>query len=392
MRISIVLGPFLPVPPVLGGAVEKVHLLLAEAYVAAGHDVTIMSRQYADLPLHEVVNGVHHIRVRSRDRVRSDLRNFAADLLYSFRVARRLPPSDITVTNSLLLPLVLRRTTAARIYVHVARYPKHQMFLYSRADRLQSISHAVARAIVRQTPGLAGKVVTIGYPVPTAYFQAAKFGARRETILFVGRIAREKGVHLLLKAMRLLSGAKNAAVLGRWKVMIVGPHEAACGGDGPEYLCELRKLAEPLGASCEFVGPVFDQDKLIAMYRASSIFIYPSLAERGEAFGLAPLEAMAAGCAVIVSSLSCFDDFVDDGQNAVKFEHTGPRPETELAEKLARLISDRAERERLASNGALTAGNFRVPAIAARMLADFTLLCRHEPSPTMMVCEHTAVD
>ncbi len=35
MRITILLGPFLPVPPVLGGAVEKVHLLLAETYAAA---------------------------------------------------------------------------------------------------------------------------------------------------------------------------------------------------------------------------------------------------------------------------------------------------------------------------------------------------------------------
>ena len=50
MRITIVLGPFLPVPPVLGGAVEKVHLLLAGAYQAAGHDVTIISRKYKNFP------------------------------------------------------------------------------------------------------------------------------------------------------------------------------------------------------------------------------------------------------------------------------------------------------------------------------------------------------
>jgi hypothetical protein len=46
MQITILLGPFLPVPPVLGGAVEKVHLLLAETYAAAGHQVTIVSRAY----------------------------------------------------------------------------------------------------------------------------------------------------------------------------------------------------------------------------------------------------------------------------------------------------------------------------------------------------------
>jgi hypothetical protein len=45
MRITIVLGPFLPVPAVFGGAVEKVHLLLAGAYRDVGHDVTIISRR-----------------------------------------------------------------------------------------------------------------------------------------------------------------------------------------------------------------------------------------------------------------------------------------------------------------------------------------------------------
>ena len=42
MRITIVIGPFYPIPPVRGGAVEKVHLLLAGAYRDAGHDVTIV--------------------------------------------------------------------------------------------------------------------------------------------------------------------------------------------------------------------------------------------------------------------------------------------------------------------------------------------------------------
>jgi hypothetical protein len=56
MRIAIILGPFLPVPPVLGGAVEKVHLALAQAYRAAGHEVTIISRRYSDFPIDEVVS------------------------------------------------------------------------------------------------------------------------------------------------------------------------------------------------------------------------------------------------------------------------------------------------------------------------------------------------
>ena len=135
MRITIVLGPFYPVPPVRGGAVEKVHFLLAGAYQAAGHDVTIISREYNGFANDERVNGVRYLRIRSSDRSSSLAINLALDFCYALRAARSLPQSDITITNSFFLPLLLRHRTAGKIYVHVARFPKHQMFLYSRADR-----------------------------------------------------------------------------------------------------------------------------------------------------------------------------------------------------------------------------------------------------------------
>src|SRR5262249_22865835 len=164
MRITIVIGPFLPVPPVLGGAVEKVHFLLAAAYRAAGHEVTIISRRYGDFPRAETRHGVRHIRIASFDRSSSLAVNLAREFCYALRAARNLPPSDVTVTIGFSLPLVLPRRRAGKIYVHVARFPKRQMALYARADRLQAISQAVADAIVAQTPRAAHKVVTIGFP------------------------------------------------------------------------------------------------------------------------------------------------------------------------------------------------------------------------------------
>src|SRR5215472_9636774 len=135
MRITIVLGPFLPVPPVLGGAVEKVHLLLAGAYRAAGHEVTIVSRRYKDFPDREVVDGIRHLRIPSCDRAPSLAVNLILDFIYSARAALVLPTADVTVTNGFFLPLLLPRRRAGKIYVHVARFPKRQMALYFRADR-----------------------------------------------------------------------------------------------------------------------------------------------------------------------------------------------------------------------------------------------------------------
>jgi glycosyltransferase involved in cell wall biosynthesis len=203
--------------------------------------------------------------------------------------------------------------------VHVARFPKGQMPLYRRADRLQAISRAVADAIVAQAPRLADRVVTIGYPVPDAYFCAEPARQRTNTVLYVGRIAREKGLHVLVRAFAVAAAARPGGT--DWKLRIIGPHEVAQGGDGPAYLGELRALAQTLGGACEFVGPVFDPDALVDEYRAAAVFAYPSLAEKGEAFGLAALEAMAAGCAVVVSRLTCFDDFIDAGRSGLQFDH-----------------------------------------------------------------------
>jgi len=380
MRINIVLGPFFPVPTVLGGAVEKAHLLLAPLYVAAGHQVAMISRRYGDFAADEVVSGVRHRRVTSFDRSPSMALNLPKDLIYSLRVAAMLPAADVTVTNSFFLPLVLPHRKAGKIYVQVGRYPKRQMGLYGRADRIQAVSHAVAEAIVEQTPGAAKKVVTIGYAIPDIYFDGSGKSRRRKTIVFVGRLAREKGLDLLLKAFARLQREASLPSLEEWTLRIVGPHETSQGGDGEEYLHELKTLAADIGPACEFVGPVFNQQSLAAEYHDATVFVYPSRAETGEALPLAPLEAMGAGCAAVVSKLRCFDDYIENGVSGLIFDHRSGQPEVELAAALRRLIEDPALAERIAAAGNRNAQNFSAQVIAEKMLDDFRAIVAGDQS------------
>ncbi len=80
-----------------------------------------------------------------------------------------------------------------------------------------------------------------------------------------------------------------------------------------------------------FLGAVADEDRA-DLYRAASVFVYPSLYE---GFGLPPLEAMACGVPVICSNGSSLPEVVGDA--AVTFP---PNDCAEFTRALVRVLSD----------------------------------------------------
>lgn len=298
MKITIVLGAFFPVPPLLGGAVEKVWFALGQEFVRQGHEVFQISRRHSDLPDTHVIEGVRHLRVRGHAQPGSIIWLKWLDLLYSWRVRRVLPLADILVTNTFWLPLIVRRKDRGRIYVHVQRGPKGQMRWYQNVARLCAVSRAIADEIIAEAPQLQAKVRVIPNALPFR-IDARPSATRGQTILFVGRVHPEKGIELFLRALPHVP----REMLAQWKVKIVGPHEVALGGGGESFLAKMRELAGRSGAQVEWRGKVFAPQELAEQYRSSLVFVYPSVAETGEALPVAPLEAMAHGCAPFVLSL-----------------------------------------------------------------------------------------
>jgi glycosyltransferase involved in cell wall biosynthesis len=376
MKITIVLGAFLPVPPVMGGAVEKVWLTLAQEFARLGHEVTIVSRAVAQFPRREMVNGVRHIRIRGFDTPRSLLWLKFLDLIYSFRALPVLPPADILVTNTFWLPVLSRSAKRGRIYVHVARYPKGQMRFYGRAARLQAPSKAVANAIANEAPALARKISVVPYPAPSPLAQSAPAGVaeRNKIILYVGRVHPEKGVHLLVSAFA--AGART--VFAEWSLMIVGPTEERFGGGGESYLASLKRSADAGADRVKFAGGVFHPGELEKTYRVARLFVYPSLAERGESFGLAPLEAMTHGCAVLVSDLACFHDFIREGETGFIFDHRAEEPVRILGNEMENITKNETLLARVADAGYRKSGEYALPRVAEQFLSDFKSVCNSE--------------
>src|SRR5581483_3860572 len=197
MKITIVLGAFFPVPPIMGGAVEKVWFALGQEFARRGHEVLLVSRRHPSLPRAERIDGVEHVRVSGFRQPRSLVLLKLLDLIYSLRVRRILPAADMLVTNTFWLPVIERTRRHGLVYVDVQRGPKGQMRWYAHAARLLAVSRAIADAIVLQAPELKAKVRVIPNPVPFPIDELPE-APRSKTILFVGRLHPEKGIELLL--------------------------------------------------------------------------------------------------------------------------------------------------------------------------------------------------
>jgi glycosyltransferase involved in cell wall biosynthesis len=111
---------------------------------------------------------------------------------------------------------------------------------------------------------------------------------------YVGRLSREKGVHVLLEALR------NA---GDPRFLIVG--------DGPEAM-QLRRTASRLGLrSTSFLGEM-PAEGVIRVLRTARFVVLPSL--WNENAPLVALEAMARGRPLLVSSVGGLPELAADGR------------------------------------------------------------------------------
>ena len=363
MHLTILQGAFLPVPPLLGGAVEKMWFRLGQEFAKRGHRVTHVSRQYPGLPDRDVINDVHHVRVPGYEQPASLVKLKFLDLLYSYRACRLVPlDSDIVVTNTFWSPILLARKLRGKIYADVARMPRGQCRLYTGAGRLRANSTPVAEAMRRELPiSDQERIRIIPNPLPFDPPGVVDFSAKQKNILYSGRVHPEKGLDLLVKASSHLPPG--------WQVEIVGPWETAQGGGGRDYLVKLQSLAN--GLPVTFHGPEFAPDLLAEHYRRAAIFAYPSVAEKGETFGLSPLEAMAWGCVPVVSDLQCFKDFICHGVNGLVFQHRGKNAASNLQTSLESLMADPGLCERFSTQASGVGLTHSPSCVAEMFLEDF---------------------
>jgi glycosyltransferase involved in cell wall biosynthesis len=326
--------------------------------------VCVVCRDDPDQQNIEVFNGVQYIRVSGAKQTGNILIDLMKDLFFGFRCMRAIPRSDVYVVHDFWLPtLISFFKKQSRVVNVIGRYPKHQFFLYMKVSKFVALSRAISDAVVEQSPYLRDRVTIVHNPVDCNRF-TPKPELRAPAILFVGRVHPEKGIELLIDAFSKIGDSFPSVPL-----IIVGPDDRALGGGGAAYLTSLQERSKNLNV--QWKGPIFDEDALAREFQSSTVFCYPSVAERGESFPLAPLEAMATGAVTVVSALECFQDAITPGVNGLIFNHRCPDPAQSLAECLTVALTSNDSQKSISESAISRAREFSYIAIARQYLSEF---------------------
>lgn len=156
-----------------------------------------------------------------------------------------------------------------------------------------------------------------------------------KTIIYLGRLTESKGLREITKACRAL---KNENFNFRF--------DAYGAGDLQDFF--VGEMKEILGDKFRFGGIASGAEKRRALARAD-IFVLPS--RYGEGLPVAMLEAMATGCAVVVSEMASIGAVVRDGFNGFTIE---PGDVSQLIEKLRILLSGAIDLREIGKNARKT--------------------------------------
>jgi len=181
----------------------------------------------------------------------------------------------------------------------------------------------------------------------------------RPYVIFVGRITRQKGVPVLLRAA---SGLIPEAQL----VLLAG------AADTPEQLAEVTELVDGLRATRSgvfWIPEMLPKPEVIQLLTHATVFACPSIYEP---LGIVNLEAMACGTAVVGSRTGGIPEVVADGETGLLVPVGEPEP---LAAALNVLLADPGLAAAMGQAGRKRAvAEFGWPAIAAQTADLYTEL------------------
>lgn len=222
------------------------------------------------------------------------------------------------------------------------------------------------REMVADEFGLVERVSVVPTPVDLEAFEDLDPAPIREKyvpdgrklLLYVGRIAKEKGLNLLLEAFGKISNQRPDVHL----LMV---------GTGPQIEeLKSRTLRAGLAEKVVFTGAV-SPEEVPAFYAAADLFVFTSSSETQ---GLVLIEAMAAGTPVVaVRAPGSQDVLAEGGGRLVSADSSA------FSDEVIALLNNPNERKKLAGEGRKAAHRFGVLQAAGLLLKAYEEAIRAMP-------------
>jgi glycosyltransferase involved in cell wall biosynthesis len=291
-------------PPVVDG--------MCEALRQRGHEVTLFAPKSADpyvmpdsvsykLRLFDVESKPFAISL-SMMRALRDIKIF--DLVHIHMVFRFPQAAAAHFARKFKVPYCIQPHGALVDYVYNNPKRRFSRHLYARTIEARNIAGSAAMIFTAknelENAEKIGFIPPRSFIIPVGVNAAGierdvdggpflkKYGLEgREVVLWMGRLTGKKALDVVVGAFKRISLVRPKAML-----VLVGPDNE---GLGPA----VRRWVQEAGLESRviFTGMLKGDEKRQA-FRAASVFVFPSYAEN---FGVVMLEAMAAGCPLVIS-------------------------------------------------------------------------------------------
>jgi phosphatidylinositol alpha-mannosyltransferase len=378
MKIAIVTEYYYPT---LGGIQEHIHHF-AVAARRLGHDVRIITPAVDDglasIAKHGGPQNEIHRRWAEEDgviRIGRSLPFLSGGSLarasFGFGISRRLKEIlraerfDILHLHSPLMPTLPLAALRVSDTINVGTFHSaigRSLLLKVLAPLLQryvdcldvaiGVSETALRALQR-TFVADWRIVPNGVDVPAfaAGRRRREFDDGRFNVLHVGRFDPRNGVDRVITAW---VGVRRAGIDARLVLV----------GDGPLRERYQAMVPADLRADAHFAGFVPGSERA-SYYASGDVLLCPAV---GGTFGIIALEAMAAGCAVVVADTPGFRTIIQDRVQGFMVDVARDLDCRELAERTGKLLTDTVTRRRYAEAGRRRAAEFDWPQVTQQVL------------------------
>lgn len=329
------------------GGGERHFADLVAGLARRGHQVTAALRR--DSPLREEVSGI----ISDENILTLPLRN-SLDLPSALRLARFARARGVELIHAHAARDYPPAALAARLSGARLVVTRHVLFPLGRAHRLVladasrliAVSDAVARALVAQKIFPERKMRVVQNAVDAARLERvadgldraayrAALGARAPLVVgTLGELSEVKGQEDFVRAASEVARRREDV-----EFFVLGEDASREGRNR----AALERLITELGLEARVrpLGRRADAGQVLAC-----LDVYVS-ASRSEAFGLATLEAMACGAAVVATDTEGSREVVEDGVTGLLVPVRDVRA---IAEAVTRLLEDEELRAQLSSN------------------------------------------